>query len=46
MSVNVSARQLQHPDFVDHVEQALQSSGFPAACLTLELTESVLLVVG
>jgi diguanylate cyclase (GGDEF)-like protein/PAS domain S-box-containing protein len=46
MSVNVSARQLQHPDFVDHVEQALQSSGFPAGCLTLELTESVLLSSG
>ena len=46
MSVNVSARQLQHPDFVGHVEQALQSSGFPAASLTLELTETVLLASG
>ena len=46
MSVNVSARQLQHPDFVEHVEQALESSGFPAACLTLELTETVLLSSG
>ena len=46
MSVNVSARQLQHPDFVSHVEQALESSAFPPACLTLELTESVLLSSG
>ena len=46
MSVNVSARQLQHPDFVGHVEQALQSSGFPAGSLTLELTETVLLASG
>jgi diguanylate cyclase (GGDEF)-like protein/PAS domain S-box-containing protein len=46
MSVNVSARQLQHPDFVGHVEQALESSGFPPGCLTLELTETVLLSSG
>jgi diguanylate cyclase (GGDEF)-like protein/PAS domain S-box-containing protein len=46
MSVNVSARQLQHPEFLDHVEAALSSPGFPAECLTLELTESVLLSSG
>jgi diguanylate cyclase (GGDEF)-like protein/PAS domain S-box-containing protein len=46
MAVNVSARQLQHPDFVSHVEQALADSGFPPRCLTLELTESVLLASG
>ncbi|HZO33453.1 MAG TPA: EAL domain-containing protein [Gaiellaceae bacterium] len=46
MSVNVSARQLQHPEFLDHVEEALSSSGFPAECLTLELTETVLLSSG
>jgi diguanylate cyclase (GGDEF)-like protein/PAS domain S-box-containing protein len=46
MSVNVSARQLQHPDFTSHVESALERSGFPADCLTLELTESVLLASG
>ena len=46
MSVNVSARQLQHPEFLDHVEEALASSCFPAECLTLELTESVLLSSG
>jgi diguanylate cyclase (GGDEF)-like protein/PAS domain S-box-containing protein len=46
MSVNVSARQLQHPDFTTHVEDALEASGFPPDCLTLELTESVLLASG
>jgi diguanylate cyclase (GGDEF)-like protein/PAS domain S-box-containing protein len=46
MSVNVSARQLQHPDFVSHVEEALSDSGLPPHCLTLELTESVLLASG
>jgi diguanylate cyclase (GGDEF)-like protein/PAS domain S-box-containing protein len=46
MAVNVSARQLQHPDFASHVEAALAKSGFPARCLTLELTESVLLANG
>ena len=46
MAVNVSARQLEHPDFIRHVEQALADSGFPPRCLTLELTESVLLASG
>ena len=27
MAVNVSARQLQHPEFVSHVEEALADSG-------------------
>ncbi len=43
MSVNVSARQLQHHGFVAHVRSALETSGFPASALTLELTESTLL---
>ncbi|HZC28458.1 MAG TPA: EAL domain-containing protein [Gaiellaceae bacterium] len=46
MAVNVSARQLQHPDFVDHVETALARSDLPARLLTLELTESVLVAAG
>jgi diguanylate cyclase (GGDEF)-like protein/PAS domain S-box-containing protein len=46
MAVNVSARQLQHPDFLSHVEEALNESGLPPHCLTLELTESVLLASG
>ena len=46
MAVNVSARQLQHPDFRSHVKAALEQSGFPPRCLTLELTETVLLASG
>jgi diguanylate cyclase (GGDEF)-like protein/PAS domain S-box-containing protein len=43
MAVNVSARQLHHPDFLRHVEGALQSSALTPKALTLELTESTLL---
>jgi EAL domain-containing protein (putative c-di-GMP-specific phosphodiesterase class I) len=46
IAVNVSARQLSHPEFADHVDEALATSGFPAAHLILELTESVLLASG
>ncbi len=43
MSVNVSARQLHHPDFFRHVSRALDSSALLPTLLTLELTESTLL---
>jgi diguanylate cyclase (GGDEF)-like protein/PAS domain S-box-containing protein len=43
MSVNVSGRQLHHPDFLAHVEHALEASGLSPGLLTLELTESTLL---
>jgi EAL domain-containing protein (putative c-di-GMP-specific phosphodiesterase class I) len=46
MAVNVSARQLEHPDFVQHVEDALAHSGLEPACLVLEITESVVLDTG
>ncbi|HZG56440.1 EAL domain-containing protein [Paenibacillus sp.] len=41
VSVNISARQLQHPDFVSAVHSALRASGLPAERLELELTESL-----
>ncbi|HEX4527623.1 MAG TPA: EAL domain-containing protein [Gaiellaceae bacterium] len=43
MSVNVSARQLHHPDFLRHVRHALDESALTPGLLTLELTESTLL---
>jgi diguanylate cyclase (GGDEF)-like protein/PAS domain S-box-containing protein len=43
MSVNVSARQVQAPGFVDDVAQVLATTGLAPARLTLELTESVLM---
>jgi diguanylate cyclase (GGDEF)-like protein/PAS domain S-box-containing protein len=42
MAVNVSARQIATPDIVGHVAAALEHSGFSAASLILEMTESVL----
>ena len=41
MSVNVSPKQFQHPDFVSQVEGALKRAGLPPQYLMLELTESV-----
>jgi EAL domain-containing protein (putative c-di-GMP-specific phosphodiesterase class I) len=43
MSVNVSARQLHHPNFLRHVRRALDGSALLPSLLTLELTESTLL---
>lgn len=43
ISVNVSARQLIDPRFVDVVAHALSESGVPADLLWLELTESALM---
>jgi diguanylate cyclase (GGDEF)-like protein/PAS domain S-box-containing protein len=43
MAVNVSARQLQDPSFVDDVQASLIRYVLPPQTLTLEITESVLL---
>ena len=43
IAVNVSATQLQRPEFVDEVRCALRDSEIPSASLTLELTESVMM---
>jgi diguanylate cyclase (GGDEF)-like protein/PAS domain S-box-containing protein len=43
VSVNLSPRQLTHPDLVGHVQMALAATGLPADALVLEITESVLL---
>ncbi len=43
MSVNVSARQLQHPGFADEVAHALEQSGLRPQRLILEITESVMM---
>lgn len=46
MTVNVSGRQFERPDFIDVLTEALKSSGLDAESLALELTETVLLEVG
>lgn len=43
MSVNLSARQLQRPDFVDDVAELLRDTGLDPSLLVLEITESVLM---
>ncbi|WP_251309938.1 EAL domain-containing protein [Halomonas sp. NCCP-2165] len=43
LSLNVSARQFQQPDFVEQVRVALRQHNASAESLTLELTESLLL---
>jgi diguanylate cyclase (GGDEF)-like protein len=42
MSVNVSARQLQDPDFPDDVRHALTLADLDPGCLVLEVTETAL----
>jgi diguanylate cyclase (GGDEF)-like protein len=43
MAVNVSAHQLQRPEFIEEVRVALEDTGIVPASLTLELTESVMM---
>jgi diguanylate cyclase (GGDEF)-like protein len=43
VSVNLSARQFQHPDLVANIRQATQEAGLDPRQLRLELTESVLI---
>ncbi len=43
VGVNLSARQLQRPELIDEVRDALASSGLPPELLVLELTESVMM---
>jgi diguanylate cyclase (GGDEF)-like protein len=44
VNVNLSARQFADPGLVGVVAAALKQSSFPATCLTLEITESTLMV--
>nr|BFE72545.1 EAL domain-containing protein [Actinoplanes digitatis] len=44
MNVNLSARQFQYAGLVDDVAAALRDAGIPAGSLTLEITESMLMV--
>jgi diguanylate cyclase (GGDEF)-like protein len=43
ISVNLSARQLNEPRFVETIEAILAESGLPGEHLTLEITETVLM---
>ena len=46
MSVNVSTRQLADPDFPRDVHAAVDAAGIDPSCLTLEITEHLLLEDG
>ena len=43
IGVNISAKQLKHPEFYDTLAQTLSETGFPASLLELEITESCFL---
>ncbi len=43
LSVNISARQLESPDFVDSVMRALHAHGLDGRLMELEITESLLM---
>jgi EAL domain-containing protein (putative c-di-GMP-specific phosphodiesterase class I) len=43
MSVNLSARQLQHPDLVEDVAQVLRETGIDPGALRLEITETAVM---
>jgi diguanylate cyclase (GGDEF)-like protein/PAS domain S-box-containing protein len=44
LNVNLSARQLRHPNIVRDVADALDDTGLPPGRLILEITESVLMI--
>ncbi|MFZ2056508.1 MAG: EAL domain-containing protein [Acidimicrobiales bacterium] len=44
ISVNVAARQLRHDVLIDHVREALEAASLDASYLTLEVTESMLMI--
>ncbi|NTV71875.1 MAG: EAL domain-containing protein [Azonexaceae bacterium] len=46
VSVNLSVKQLERPEFIDVLSQILDETGMDAASLKLELTESVVMAVG
>ena len=46
VSVNLSVKQLERPEFVDRLQEILFETGLEPARLKLEITESVVLAVG
>jgi diguanylate cyclase (GGDEF)-like protein len=43
MSINVSGKQIDEPDFVDEISEVLDDTGLDPAALTLEITETSLM---
>ena len=44
VSVNLSTRQLVDPGLTEAIQEILQSTGLPASCLRLEITETTLML--
>ncbi|MHB1930904.1 MAG: putative bifunctional diguanylate cyclase/phosphodiesterase, partial [Acidimicrobiales bacterium] len=44
IAINLSLRSMVEPDFPEHVSQVLRRHGMPASALTLEITESSVMV--
>jgi EAL domain-containing protein (putative c-di-GMP-specific phosphodiesterase class I) len=44
VAINLSVKQLQHADIIDHVREALAEAELDPAYLTLEITETVMVV--
>lgn len=42
VSVNVSPRQLEHPNFITMIQSVLNATGLPSSALELEITEGML----
>ncbi len=43
LSVNASTRQIRQAGFLDHIREVLNRTGFPAAHLVIEITESTMI---
>jgi diguanylate cyclase (GGDEF)-like protein len=43
VSVNLSAKQFQHPDILEDVARTVRAAALPASSLTLEITETVVM---
>ncbi|MEM8961570.1 MAG: EAL domain-containing protein [Acidobacteriota bacterium] len=43
ITVNLSVRELSHPDFLDHIASAIADSGAKPASIGLEITESLMM---
>ena len=46
LSVNLSVKQLERPEFIDTLDDILCETGMDPHCLKLEITESVVMAVG
>ena len=46
LSVNLSVKQLERPEFIDTLDDILCQTGMDPTCLKLEITESVVMQVG